>query len=63
VPDSDVGRFVFDDLADANEASSSSIAGIKQLGKTWRSRKGAAGHHVVASLSITLHKHVRHFYP
>ncbi|KAF6263329.1 hypothetical protein COO60DRAFT_455417 [Scenedesmus sp. NREL 46B-D3] len=32
VPDSNVGRFMFDDLAVANEASSSSIADIKQLG-------------------------------
>ncbi|WIA22949.1 hypothetical protein OEZ86_009880 [Tetradesmus obliquus] len=32
VPDSNVGRFVFNDLAVANEASSSSIAGIRQLG-------------------------------
>lgn len=33
VPDSNVGRFVFNDLAVANEASSSSIAGIRQLGE------------------------------
>jgi hypothetical protein len=34
VPDSNVGRFVFDDLAVANEASSSSISDIKQLGES-----------------------------
>eukprot|EP00878_Enallax_costatus_P012874 GHUV01013442.1.p1 GENE.GHUV01013442.1~~GHUV01013442.1.p1 ORF type:complete len:198 (+),score=55.92 GHUV01013442.1:334-927(+) len=32
VSDAEVGRFVFDDLAAANEASSSSITDVKQLG-------------------------------
>jgi hypothetical protein len=35
VQDSDVGCFVFEDLAVANEASSSSIAYVKQLGEGW----------------------------
>ena len=33
VADAEVGRFVFDDLAAANEASSSSITDVRQLGK------------------------------
>jgi hypothetical protein len=40
VPDSDVGRFVFEDLAVANEASSSSIADVKQLGEGWPPASG-----------------------
>jgi hypothetical protein len=35
VPDSDVGRFVFEDLAVANEASSSSIQDVRQTGERW----------------------------
>jgi hypothetical protein len=33
VPDDEAGAFVFADLASANEASSSSIASIRQLGE------------------------------
>lgn len=38
VADAEVGRFVFNDLAVANESNVSNISDVRQLGKSWLSR-------------------------
>lgn len=44
VGDADVGAFVFNDLAQANEATSSSITSTQQLGESsWLVARGVAG--------------------